>query len=129
MTLRVSDALKAARPDMRFMYISGQGSDAKARAMWARVKGETENELLARWGQQATMFRPGLIEPEGGIPGQNSLLYKLMYKAAPVLKTIGLPVVGTTALGKAMLAAAKAPRPTEKRILENADILALAGSA
>lgn len=45
MTLKVADSLFAQNPDMRLLYISGDGSDAKSRMMWARVKGETENEV------------------------------------------------------------------------------------
>lgn len=38
----------------------------KGGSMWARVKGRTENHILALPFRQAYMFRPGLIKP---IPG------------------------------------------------------------
>ena len=40
-----------------FVYVSGAGTaDANGRAMWARVKGETENALLAMPFKAAYMF-------------------------------------------------------------------------
>ncbi len=45
MTLRVVDQLLAENPKMRMLYVSGDGTDAKSTTMWARVKGETENEV------------------------------------------------------------------------------------
>ncbi len=36
----------AAGGRMTFIYVSGAGTDANGRAMWARVKGATENALL-----------------------------------------------------------------------------------
>jgi hypothetical protein len=35
--------------------------------MWARVKGKTENALLALSFQAVYMFRPGYIQPVGGV--------------------------------------------------------------
>src|SRR5271154_546812 len=48
-TLAAARALVRANPTMTFIYVSGTGTDSseKGRAMWARVKGETENALLA----------------------------------------------------------------------------------
>ncbi|PNH04211.1 hypothetical protein TSOC_009648 [Tetrabaena socialis] len=40
--LSAADSLLAQNPNMRFLFISGDGTDAKSRSMWARVKGETE---------------------------------------------------------------------------------------
>ncbi|GFR46267.1 hypothetical protein Agub_g7821 [Astrephomene gubernaculifera] len=121
LTLNVLDALLAENPNMRFLYVSGAGSDAKSSTMWARVKGETENEILARAPNTAAIFRPGLIEPLHGIKGQQSLLYKLMYAATPLLRGLGAPVTSTETLGRAMVAVAKGAS-TPKKILENDDI-------
>ena len=50
---------------MTFIYVSGAGTDSSehGRVMWARVKGETENALLAMPFKSAYMFRPGAIVP------------------------------------------------------------------
>ncbi|GIL60439.1 hypothetical protein Vafri_15029 [Volvox africanus] len=127
MTLRVADSLLAQNPSMRFLFVSGDGTDAKSRMMWARVKGETENALLERSPEGAVMFRPGLIEPRHGIKGQQSLAYKAVYAVAPLLRGLRLPVTNTESLGRAMLAVAK--QGSAKKILSNADINKLAGGS
>ncbi|KAG2441610.1 hypothetical protein HXX76_003230 [Chlamydomonas incerta] len=132
MTLRALDGVRAANPNMKFLFVSGNGSDAKSSAMWARVKGETENEVLARSPQPGSsiMFRPGLVEPVHGIRGEQSLLYRAVYACAPLLRGLGLPCTTTEAVGRAMVAAAKMPAGSAalggKAILENGDINALA---
>src|SRR5262249_49439532 len=52
-------------PGMTFPYVSGAGTDSSERgaAMWARVKGRTENALLRLPFKAAYMFRPGVIQP------------------------------------------------------------------
>src|SRR5579864_837714 len=125
-------ALAAARPDATFCYVSGEGTDStgKGRAMWARVKGETENALLAL-PLKAFMFRPGFIRPRPG-KASKTPLYRLIYAVAgplyPVLKLVAASHVTTAEnLGRAMIAVAAVGYP--KRILENPDINALAGAA
>ncbi|KXZ53755.1 hypothetical protein GPECTOR_6g672 [Gonium pectorale] len=126
-TLKVLDTLLAENPNARFVYVSGNGTDAKSRMMWARVKGETENEIFARMPDRAVMVRPGLVEPVNGIKGQQSLAYRFMYGIAPVLRALRLPVINTEELGRAMVAVAKQGSP--KRILENDDLLEIARKA
>ena len=48
-TLAAAQVLAGVAPEMVFIYISGMGTDSTehGRLMWARVKGETENALLA----------------------------------------------------------------------------------
>ena len=59
----------AANPRMTFCFVSGVGTDSteKGRTMWARVKGKTENALLALGFKAAHMFRPGYIQPIGDV--------------------------------------------------------------
>ena len=57
----------------------------RARSMWARVKGETENALLAMGFKAAYMFRPGLIVPLHGIKSKTELytgIYTVMRPCA-----------------------------------------------
>ena len=48
LTVSVAATLAKLNPTMTFIYVSGAGTDSteRARLMWARVKGRTENALL-----------------------------------------------------------------------------------
>ena len=67
--LAAARALAKLNPGMTFIYVSGAGTDSseKGRSMWARVKGRTENALLALPFKAKFMFRPGVIQPMHGI--------------------------------------------------------------
>lgn len=129
-------AMAAARtlvklnPGMTFVFVSGAGTDStgQGRTMWARVKGETENALLQLPFKAAYMFRPAFIQPLHGVKSRTRLyraLYAVMGPLYPVWKAL-LPKYVTTSeqVGRAMLHAARHGAP--KRVLENADINALA---
>ena len=49
LTLAAARARAAAHPGAVFCYVSGMGTDSseRGRTMWARVKGKTENAILA----------------------------------------------------------------------------------
>ena len=126
LTLAIAEVLARVNPGMTFIYVSGQGTDSseKARIMWARVKGRTENALLRLPFKAAYMFRPGLIVPLHGIRSRTSW-YRAMYAVAtpllPVLRKLFPTSVTTTEqVGRAMLAVARDGYPT--RILETKDI-------
>ena len=107
-----------------FVYVSGAGTDANGRSMWARVKGETENALLGMGFKAAYMFRPGLIVPIDGIRSKTGV-YRTVYAALrPVLplllRAFPKQVTTTEQVGRAMLAVAKRGYP--KQVLEAADI-------
>ncbi len=129
LTLAVADALAAHSPDPTFIYVSGAGTSETGRMRWARVKGRTERELIARF-PKAYMFRPGIIQPLHGVRSRTRL-YRVLYTVATPL--VGLLrrisprlIVTTEEVGKAMLAVARHGAPT--KYLENADIAALARS-
>jgi len=92
--------------------------------MWARVKGRTENALLALGFRRAFMFRPGLIVPMHGIRSRTTLYrvsYALMSPFIPLLRRLFPDAVTTTELvGRAMLHVAERGNP--KAVLEAADI-------
>ena len=125
----VDITLAAARAVLRagvatFVYVSGAGTDANGRAMWARVKGETENALLGMGFQAAYMFRPGLIVPMAGIRSKTAV-YQAVYSALrpvlPLLQRMFPKHITTTGqVGRAMLAVARHGYP--KQVLEAADI-------
>ena len=58
----------AANPCMAMVFVSGAGTDGteQGRTMWARVKGRTENALLAMpFGHVAMIRLGGLVPPRG----------------------------------------------------------------
>lgn len=129
-TMAAANALGRARPGIRFLYISGAGTDSteKGRSMWARVKGKTENALLRHPGVDAYMFRPGFIQPLDGIRS-STRLYRVLYAASrPVFPALRLmfrnSIITTRELGQAMLEIAS--RGHGKRVLEAKDIAAVA---
>ncbi len=112
-TLAAARALLERNPNMVFIYVSGAGTDSseRGRSMWARVKGQTENALLAMPFRAAYMFRPAFIQPMHGIKSKTKLYraaYALMGPLYPVWKTIAPNYVSTTEqVGRAMLEVAK----------------------
>jgi uncharacterized protein YbjT (DUF2867 family) len=69
LTLAAARAIVAVNPRLTFCYVSGAGTDSseQGRAMWTRVKGRTENALLALPFKAAFMFRPAFIQPVKGV--------------------------------------------------------------
>jgi len=125
-TMAAARTLVRASPGMTFEYISGQGADSseKGRSMWARVKGKTENALLALPFKAAYMLRPGFIQPLHGIKSKTRV-YRFFYAVSkpllPMLKAICPQYVTTTErLGRAMIAVAK--HGYSKKVLEMRDI-------
>lgn len=130
LTLAAARVLARLNPDMTFIYVSGAGTDSteKGRAMWARVKGRTENALLGLPFKAKYMFRPGFIQPLHGIVSKTKLyraLYAVMAPLYPVWKALFPKYVTTTEqVGRAMLRVAREGAP--KPVVENSDINALA---
>ena len=63
LTLLFANKLFELNPEITFCYVSGAGTDISSKSMWARVKGQTENDLLQTGFRKAYMFRPALIRP------------------------------------------------------------------
>ena len=132
LTLNFAKTLLHLNPEMVFTYVSGAGTDntEKGRSMWARVKGKTENDLLALPFEAAWMFRPGYIQPMKGIKSGTRLynaVYTVFKPAYPVLKAIVPDKVTTTVqVGRAMIKLTR--RAYEKKVLHSRDINALADS-
>ncbi|MCY0930333.1 epimerase [Streptomyces sp. H27-H1] len=135
LTLAAARSLAAANPRLTFAYVSGEGTDSteKGRSMWARVKGKTENDLL-KLPFEAYMFRPGIVQPDRGIPSKTPLYragYAVTAPLFPVLKRFAPQLVTTTgALGRAMIAVAAAGPGDERtqRILRPRDINRVGGA-
>ncbi|MGW2563848.1 NAD(P)H-binding protein [Streptomyces sp. NPDC001514] len=111
-------AVEAARvvaansPHLTFVFVSGEGTDSteQGRAFWARVKGQTENALMAM-DMHTYAFRPAWIQPVNGEISRTSwyrLLYRLMSVLYPLLRRVAPRYVTSTEhLGRAMIAAAR----------------------
>ncbi|MEV0618617.1 NAD-dependent epimerase/dehydratase family protein [Nonomuraea sp. NPDC050404] len=126
LTLSVARTLARLSPGSTFVYVSGAGADAHGRAMWARVKGETEVALLVL-PLKGFMFRPGYIQPMYGVTSRTRL-YRAVYVVTrpmfPMLRRLfGGAMTTTEQVGKAMITVAERGAP--KRILGPADINSL----
>ena len=131
LTVAAAEALARLNPNMVFEFVSGAGTDSseRGRSMWARVKGQTENALLRMHFRAAYMFRPGVIVPLHGIKSKTRVYQAVYTVIGPILPWLQRrwpnQITTTEKLGRAMLNAAKHGAP--KKILETADIAALAG--
>jgi uncharacterized protein YbjT (DUF2867 family) len=133
LTVSVAQVLAAKSPGMTFLYVSGAGTDSsgRGRSMWARVKGQTENALLAMPFRAAYMFRPGFIQPMHGIRSR-TVLYRAVYAGmtplAPLVRAIAPGLATTTErFARAMLRVAR--DGAQKKLLETRDINELGAAA
>jgi uncharacterized protein YbjT (DUF2867 family) len=124
--LAAARALVKLNPGMTFIFVSGMGADSseKGRVMWARVKGQTENALLALPFKSVYVFRPGAIQPLHGIRSKTTWINAacaVLGPLYPVLKALFPKYVTTTeVVGRAMINVARRGAP--QRVLENQDI-------
>ncbi|MET3807993.1 uncharacterized protein YbjT (DUF2867 family) [Nakamurella sp. UYEF19] len=129
-TMAAGRELAELNPDMRFLYISGAGTDSTehGRLMWARIKGETENAVLAL-PFHGYALRPGYIQPMHGVRTKNRLyrnLYRLTGWVYPVLTRVAPKyVIASDQLASAMINIAADGSPL--RILESVDLVRAAG--
>jgi uncharacterized protein YbjT (DUF2867 family) len=129
LTLTIARTLVSRNPGMTFIYVSGARTDSseRGRVMWARVKGRTENALLALPFKAAYMFRPAAIQPLHGVRSKTAayrVFYALLEPIMPFLKRAWPQYVTTTEqVARAMLKVAREGAP--ERVLETADINAL----
>lgn len=130
LTLAAARALAESAPWSTFCYVSGAGTDSseRGRVMWARVKGRTENALLALPFRAAYMFRPALIQPMRGVrskTGWYQAFYSVTGPIYPVISRFFPDLTTTTVnMGRAMIAVAK--KGYSKRVLESTEINDLA---
>jgi uncharacterized protein YbjT (DUF2867 family) len=125
-TIVAATTLLKLNPRMSFVFVSGTGADSTERGgtMWARVKGKTENTLLAMPFRSIYVFRPAMIQPLDGIKSKTAsyrILYGLLAPFLSAARHFWPNYISTTQeLGKAMLAAAK--RSAGKRVVEAGQI-------
>jgi uncharacterized protein YbjT (DUF2867 family) len=126
LTIAAARTLAKLNPGMTFIYVSGAGTDSteNGRAMWARVKGQTENALLRLPWKAAYMFRPGFIQPLYGIKSKTNwyrAIYAIVTPIYPLLQAVFPKYLTTThELGRAMICVAK--HGARQQVLEVEDI-------
>ena len=126
LTLAVGTTLARLNPELTFIYVSGAGTDSaeKSRQHWARVKGRTENELLALPFHAAYMFRPAMMRPQAGQQNVPKLM-RVIDWLYPVIKSVAPSLACTLKeVGQAMINAADFGY--SKSVLEVPDLVALA---
>ena len=125
LTMNFAETVLSLNPGIIFCYISAAGADSseKGRIMWARVKGKTENALLAMPFKKAYMFRPGFIQPMKGVRSRTRLynaIYAVLKYLYPLLKGLPQYITSSDRLGQAMLKAVL--KGYDQPILESRDI-------
>ncbi len=115
--------LRERSPGASFHYISGGGTRLDSRFMWARVKAETERELIGEFG--AVCWRPAAIdgEPSASLAWQ----YKVLRPLVRLLKPFRSFYIDAKDIGLAMSAAAQ--EGMRGRIFENREIRDIADRA
>jgi len=121
--LAAANMLKAKSPGAAFHYISGQGTKAGSRMFWARVKAQTEHDLIEL--VDADCWRPSFIDakPSPGLPK----LYALIQPIGRLLKPFPNLYVHGHDIGRAMLQATV--EKLRRRTIENAEIRQIATRA
>jgi uncharacterized protein YbjT (DUF2867 family) len=115
--------LHAHSPDAVFHFLSGQGAHLRSRFMWARVKAETERELIA--SHHAVCWRPAAID---GMPSASEpAIYRWVRPAYRLFSPFRSLYVKGSDIGLAMLQATEGGMRAE--IVGNAGIRRLADRA
>lgn len=131
LTMSLAQALAMASPQAVFVYVSGAGTNAQGKQMWARVKGATESALMAMPFRGVYCFRPAYIQPLNGVKSKVSwynAAYATVGWAEPLLMRIAPKYMTTTeAMGRAMLKVVRDGWP--QKVLESKEINAAAATA
>lgn len=121
--LAAANMLKSKSPGAAFHYISGAGTGPNSRQLWARVKAQTEHDLIDL--VDADCWRPAFIDakPSPSLPKLYALIQPLgrLFKPFPNLYVHGHDI------GRAMLQATA--EKLRRRIIENAEIRQIAARA
>jgi uncharacterized protein YbjT (DUF2867 family) len=118
--LAAAGALQLRSPGAVFHFISGQGAGLDSRMMWARVKAETERDLIAL--TDAVCWRPAFIDGETSPSGPR--IYQAIRPLFRLLRGFrGLYVTGED-IGRAMLQATV--EGVRGRVIGNAEIREIA---
>lgn len=122
-TLAAANMFKAKSPGAAFHYISGAGTRADSRQFWARVKAQTEQDLINL--VDADCWRPAFIDAKPSLSMPK--LYALFYPLGRLFKPFPNLYIHGRDLGRAMLQATVENQ--RRRIIENAEIRQIAARA
>ncbi|MFE1292187.1 epimerase [Streptomyces sp. NPDC058751] len=125
--------LREINPDLTFVYVSGGGTDSseRGRVRWARVKGRTENAVIAAF-PNGYALRPGFVLPRHAARSKTTAYRWATVATRPlvpllrVLRLAPVLVTDTVRLGRAALNLARTGH--SRRVLENRDINEAAAS-
>ena len=134
LTVAAARTLAEINPDLTFVYVSGGGTDSseKGRSRWARVKGRTENAVIATF-PNGYALRPGFVQPSHDQRSKTTA-YRwaniLITPLVPPLRLLRLApglMTSTAQLGQVALHLAR--HGYLRRVLENRDIVTVATQA
>jgi uncharacterized protein YbjT (DUF2867 family) len=121
--LAAARVLAKLNPELTFVYVSGAGTNVDGRAMWARVKGRTENAIIELF-PNGYAFRPGFIQPTYGATSKTGWyrgVYAVISPLLPVLDRVAPKYITTSdRLGQAMLRAVRTGFPDH--VVSNMDL-------
>jgi len=88
-TMAAAKAMVKAKPDLTFIFTSGEGADQteKSRTIFARVKGKTENALIRMGMKHLYIVRPAGIKPIHKNP-KTSWFNKMFIPLFPIFEVI-----------------------------------------
>lgn len=122
--LAAARMLKERSPKHAFHYVSGNGADPSGKSwwMWARVKGEAENQLNALGLQRVFCIRPGYIHPEPADqkPGAGAAVGRVLF---PVMNAFS-SAIRSADLARAMIELTLSDAPSG--LYDNRALLTLA---
>jgi uncharacterized protein YbjT (DUF2867 family) len=121
--LAAAGMLKAKSPAAAFHYISGRGAHPDSRMMWARVKAETERDLLDL--VDAVSWRPAFIDGADSVGAPRA--YQLARPIFRLLSPFRSLYVRGDDIGRAMLQATV--EQLRGAVVENAEIRRIAKRA
>jgi len=123
--LALAREVAARSPGARMVFVSGQGADAtgKSKVLFARVKGETERDMRALFGDRLTVVRPGVIRPVRP-RAETAWLEQMLLPVAALLAPVARGLTATTVeIAHAMMQAAfgaDVPRLMQNRAIRDA---------
>lgn len=120
-TLKFAAALYAVSPEMVFNFVTGTLTKTDGSQMWQRVKGRTEDALMALGFKGQYNFRPGFMKP---VRGQKNIrwFFKPFIAIMPYLipkQTLTLHEVGQAMINTIT-------KGYDRQVLEISDIKTLA---
>jgi uncharacterized protein YbjT (DUF2867 family) len=126
-TIAAAKAALQANPSIGFVFVSGDGADPTetSRALFARIKGKTENSLTQLPFKKLYIARPGGIKPVHKNKNM-AFVNKLALPLFPLLELIAPgAIISSVQLAKSLLKIAKTGN--DKFILDNKALKELAG--